>query len=294
MPTVYFIAEGGLANNLFQYFAAELMRKMYGYDEVKLTFQINLEFNLVIDDAKWKTICTRYQEGHPVPLDTTRNILMMGFFQRSEPFEADREYLRSLFTIDNLHYINRTVQIKNIVSYQTKHTVVPGPTDLTMHIRCGDFLDQKSLLFPTPSVLSSQLTDPSSLIELIRSIPHTTLYLVHDTLKEDWEKHYVAQFDCLNPVAIHGNMADDFDFLMKSHTLLLSASTFSWMAAFLGNATQVHIPYHSHYGGIEGTGQSLAGFHEGCKVYYSMDTWPTSQGMPANPAPSAAEEKETA
>jgi len=86
MKTVYFLVQGQFGNNLFQYFAAEIMKKIYGYDEVKPTFHINLEFNTVIEDPAFKTICARYMSGNIAQIDTSKDILMMGFFQRSEIF----------------------------------------------------------------------------------------------------------------------------------------------------------------------------------------------------------------
>lgn len=269
-PTVYFFTEGQLGNNLFQYFAAELIKKIYGYEEAKITLTINLEFNLVIDDEKFKTIITRYMEGNPVPLDTTRDILLMGFFQRSEIFEYERDYLLSLWNSDNTHYVNRNVQIKNIVNYQTKHTMEPTPRDLTLHLRLGDFATTGVL---TQNAPTSQIYDPAYLKALIQSIPHERLFIVHQKPKEDWEKEYEQHFDELNPIWIHGNLGDDFDFLMRSPTLITSASTLCWMAAFLGKGTSIHIPYNHAHGGKEGTGQNLDEYSLDCKVYYDVPTY---------------------
>ena len=68
-------------------------------------------------------------------------------------------------------------------------------------------------------------------------------------------------------------MGDDFDFLMKSNKIIISASTFSYMAAYLGNANEIHIPYNSYYGGEKGHEQHLGEFNEKCKVYYDMRYW---------------------
>ena len=120
MPAVLFVAEGNIADNLFQYFAAEIVKKIYEYDEVKLTFQVDLEANMFVDNEKFKMMVARYMQGDTIPIDTTRPILLMGSFQRSEIFEYERDHLLSLFRADNESYVNRTVQIKNIVNYKTK------------------------------------------------------------------------------------------------------------------------------------------------------------------------------
>ena len=54
--TVHFLIQGQFGNNFFQYLAGEIIKKIYGYDDVKPTFFINLEFNTVIDDAAYKKI----------------------------------------------------------------------------------------------------------------------------------------------------------------------------------------------------------------------------------------------
>ena len=271
---VSFTAEGPLGNNLFQYFAAEIIKKIYGYDEVQLTLPINLEFNLVIDDEKFKTIVTRYMEGDVVPLDTSRNILLMGFFQRSEILEFEREYLRSLFHKDNEHYINRTVRIKNIVQYVSKHTVQPQGDELTLHLSSN----------------TGQLYDPAFLKGIIKSIPHTRLFIVH----EDDHREYHRHFDELGATWIHGSLGDDIDFLMRSPRIITSASPVSWMAAFLGHAQHIYIPYNHHYGVKDGHGQSLAEYSPACIVYYDTAYWTTEKETPANPEPSATDASETA
>lgn len=275
MPAVLFVAEGNIADNLFQYFAAEIVKKIYEYDEVKLTFQVDLEANMFVDNEKFKMMVARYMQGDTIPIDATRNILLMGSFQRSEIFEYERDHLLSLFRADNESYVNRTVQIKNIVNYQSKLSVQPQETDLTLHIRLGD----------------SPLYDPEYLTTLIKSIPHQRLLIVH---QGTWEGEYKHAFDELNPTWIHGTVGDDFDFLMRSHHCI-TTSPFSWMAAFLGQGKEIHIPYNDFYGGKEGSNQNLDEFNMNCKVYYDAVYWtPTSKGTPANPESSSKDATESA
>jgi hypothetical protein len=150
MKTVKFLVQGQFGNNLFQYFAAEIIKKIYGYDEVKPTFEINLEFNTVIDDAKFKRIMTAYLNGDKVEIDTSKDILMYGFFQRSEIFLKEREFIRSLFIEDNNNNISNRIKISSIIKYKTKHTVEPTENDLVLHVRLAgtfqwaDFIDMEN------------------------------------------------------------------------------------------------------------------------------------------------------
>jgi len=265
MKTVYFFIQGQFGNNLFQYFAAELLKKIYGYDKVVPTFQINLEFNTIVDDVKFIEIIRKHIAGEKYELDTRRDILMMGYFQRSEIFRMERDYFLSLFNAENMNHISNRIQIGNIVKYQTKHTIQPTENDLTLHLRCGDFWDHENK--------RSQIYHPTHLKNIIQSIPHDKLYIVANKPDFDWEKEYYKEFDELNPVWINGNLGDDFDFLMKSNKIILSASTMSYMAAFLGQADEIHIPYNTFYGGVEEYGQSLADFSDKCRVYHDIGYW---------------------
>lgn len=265
MKTVYFFPNGQFCNNLFQYFAAEIVKKLYGYDEVKPTIVINLEFNTVISDEAFKKICEFDERGELYPIDTSKNILMNGYFQRSEIFKKYREYLKPLFNINNPNYISNRTCISNILKYQTKHTISPTENDLVMHIRLSDFYDKVHN--------TSQLYDPDQLKDIIKTITYDKLYIVSTSPNQSWEKEYLSYFDNLNPIYINGNAGDDFDFLLKSNKILTSASTYSWMGAYLGNASEVYIPYNTFHGGYESINQSLADFSDNCKVFYNMDYW---------------------
>ena len=99
------------------------------------------------------------------------------------------------------------------------------------------------------------------------------MYIVCNKPEFDWEKEYYKEFDELSPIWVNGNLGDDFDFLMKSKTLITSASTMAWMAAFLGEGTQFHIPYNTYYGGFESNSQSLAECSYNAKLYKDMTYW---------------------
>ena len=263
MKTVYFLVQGQFGNNLFQYFAAEIIKKMYGYDEVKPTFHINLEFNTIIEDDKFKLIINEYMEDRRYELNTTKDILMMGFFQRSEIFLFEREFIRSLFNEDNMNNISNRVKIGNIVKYKTNHTIEPQENDLVLHVRLGDFWDGTQ----------SQIYNPQDLKNIIKTITYDKLYIMYKSDK--LEKEYLSEFAELNPIMMSGSLGDDFDFMLKAKKLITSASTMSWMAAFLGNA-ETHIPYNTFYGGYQSNNQSLAICSDKSKVYTISYWFPKS------------------
>ena len=271
MKTVYFLIQGQFGNNLFQYFAAEIMKKIYNYDKVEPTFYINLEFNTIIEDDKFTAIAKEYIKGNIVNIDTSKDILLMGFFQRSELFKFEREYVRSLFTLENQNHISNRITIANIIAYKSNHEYKPTKNDLTLHLRCGDFWDHERGC--------SQIFDPVDIKQLVQSIPHDKLYIVAQKPTQHWEEVYYSMYDDLKPIWITGNLGDDFDFLLRSTKLITSAATMSYMAAFLGDAEEVHIPYNYFYGGVNQAGQHLAEFDDTIsKVHYNINTWLPPKG----------------
>jgi len=273
MKTVHFLVQGQFGNNLFQYFASEIIKKIYGYDVVKPTFQINLEFNTIIDDEKFKRIVHNHTNGNKYEVDTSKDILMIGFFQRSDIFLFERDYIRSLFNESNMNNISNRIKIGNIVKYKTKHTIEPQENDLVIHVRLAgafqwaDFIDIEKR--------TSQLYNPEDLKNIVKNITHDKLYIVCNTPNADWEKEYLKEFEELHPIIITGQLGDDFDFLLKAKKLITSASTMSWIAALLGNA-ETHIPYNTSYGGYESNSQSLAECNTNSKIYDITYWFPTS------------------
>ncbi len=267
VKTVKFFNQGSFGNNLFQYFAAEIIKKIYNYDKTEPTPYINLELNTIISDEHFVKIIQGYLNDNIYPIDTSKDILLMGFFQRSEIYMKEREFIKSLFIEENNSYISNRIRISNIFKYKSKHSENPKENDLTLHIRLRDFYDKEKQ--------TTQIYDPNYLKNIIKNIPHENLYIVCETPKEEWEREYLKEFESLSPQPkfISGNLGDDFDFLLKSKQLITSASTMCWIAAFLGDATSVHIPYNSFYGGYESIHQSLADFTSNCKIYYDTEYW---------------------
>ena len=208
--------------------------------------------------------------GNKYELDTSKDIIMIGFFQRSDIFLFERDYIRSLFNEDNMNNISNRIKIGNIVKYKSKHIIEPQENDLVLHVRLAgafqwaDFIDIEKK--------TSQLYNPQDIKNIIKDITYDKLYIVCNNPSSDWEKEYLTEFQDLNPVIITGQLGDDFDFLLKAKKLITSASTMSWIAALLGNA-ETYIPYNTTYGGYECNGQSLDKCDMNSKIYHNMTYW---------------------
>jgi hypothetical protein len=268
MKTVYFLVQGPFSNNLFQYFASEIVKKIYNYDEVKPTFTINLEFNTVIEDNTFKQIINEDIKGSKYEIDTSKDILMWGYFQRSEIFKQYNDYVKSLFNENNTNNISNRIKICNIYKYISKQTEQPGSNDLTVHLSLDSLYDKDNN--------KSQIFVPDEVKKIIKQIPHEKLFIVTDKPENKWSQEYLDQFNELNPkpTFIHGNLGDNFDFILKSSKLVTSADPLSWIGALLSNAKEVHVLYNSCYGGKSGHGQHLAEMDDTrCTVYDGLTYW---------------------
>jgi hypothetical protein len=188
-----------------------------------------------------------------------KDIHMNGFFQRSEIFEYLRDYIKEIYTAENKDFIND--------KYRICDTILPinplgGPNDLVVHIRLDDFIH---------SGHNSQIFNPIQTKNIIKSISYEKLYIVCDTLRYDWEKVYMSNFEDLNPIHISSSLLEDFSRLKSSNKILISASTLSWIGAYLGEASEIHIPYNSYHGGYKGNGPHLGSFSDKCILYTDME-----------------------
>jgi hypothetical protein len=264
--TVYFFVQGTFSNNLFQYFASEIVKKIYNYDEVKPIFTINLVFNTVIEDNTFKRIIEDDIKGSKYDLDTSKDILMWGFFQRSEIFKQYNDLIKSIFNENNTNNISNRIKICNIYKYISKHIEQPGSDDLTVHLSLESLYDKENN--------KSQMFVPEEIKKIIKQIPHEKLFIVTDKPENKWSQEYLEEFVELNPSFIHGNLGDNFDFILKSSKIITSADPLSWIGAQLSNAKEVHVLYNYYYEGKSGYEQHLAEMDDTrCTLYDGLTYW---------------------
>ena len=264
MFTVYLTNSGRFANNLFQYFAAQIIKKIFRCREVKYVSTPPLHC-YIINDENFKKIIHSYvnlQDKNsyllPKNFGIHKDIHMNGFFQRSEIFEYLRDYIKEVYTIENKDFINDKYRICDTIS---NIPALGDSKDLIVHIRLDDFIHQG---------YNSQIFNPLQIKNIIKSISYDKLYIVCDKLRYDWEREYMNFFNDLNPIHVSSTLIEDFSHMKSANKILISASTLSWIATYLGDANEVHIPYNSYHGGYEGTGPHLGSFNNKCIVYHDM------------------------
>lgn len=259
--TVYFSTDqnrnGRFGNNVFQYMAAEIIKKIYNLNDVKSVEIIPTTSHLKIDDSAFIDILNSHIHGNTKQMDTSQVIVLEGFFQRSDLLEYFRQYIKSLMRQNNCTSINSKIKVCDIVTYQPKQYPDYDPdNDLVLHLRLDDFLNH------TPG----NLFDAIDIREkIVKTIKFRKLYIVCDKLKHDWEKEYVSHFAEFNPVFTDGTMLDDYAFLMNAKRIIISQSTFAWTAVFLGSPQEVYIPLNPNYG--PHTNFFLGCFSNNCRTF---------------------------
>jgi len=191
-----------------------------------------------------------------------------GYFQKSNIFLYLRQILLKYFNVLNNTYINNTYinnyynipnehKISDFCGIHTKHTIECDKS-LILHLRLDDFIHNNS----PPNIF-----DMVELSKYIDSISFTKLYIVCDILTKNWEIKYVNYFtNKYNAIILNGTFMDDFNLLKLSNRLVTSQSTFCWIAAYLGNAQEVFIPYSNFHK----EHQILKECHENCTIKYDI------------------------
>tara|TARA_R110000796_G_scaffold20781_5_gene61665 strand:+ start:14032 stop:14805 length:774 start_codon:yes stop_codon:yes gene_type:complete len=227
MVDVEFI--GGLGNNMFQYAAGRIIadKKGYNLNTTNLN-QLDQFFKNVKNITDRKSLNDPVlQIGYETTVgpqtyieqevaDFKGTIKVKGFFQRHELYNAHRDQLLKWFKTD------------------VKLEKVPGENDLVLHVRLGDYMG-----------LGWQL-DTGIFIDILK--------------KENYNKYFIVTDEPDNPIidnilqtvdggeVVSTDKISDFEFLCRSSLLVLSHSSFSWWASFLGNARKVIVPYNGNKG----------------------------------------------
>jgi hypothetical protein len=266
---VSFHQSGRTGNLLFQYTACKLISLLYGHEYVPLQDIINItkdsasrnktitinedEFSEIInifgeDAAETKNRGDEYFSGMK-----HKNIILNGYFQKSDLFVPYRQQLISMILNEN----NNDYWIKNDIAfyvkdilYSTKHSIENlDENDIVINLRLDDFIQMPN---PKSDILPPQyyLNILENLVsEFAKKQIYPKIYIVCDCIKYDWEHRYLSFFDKYTPILIQKPLGHDIALMRDANILIHSNSTLCWIASFFSTLPNKNrfIPKTFHY-----------------------------------------------
>lgn len=216
---------GGLGNNMFQFAIGKIIADIKGYNlQCDAIAQLNKYFSNINNVSDRTSVyespmqlgygstsrCIQHIDINDV-IDHKGSVQLKGFFQKYYLYENRLDMLRDLFDYDDGNFEK------------------PLYNDLVVHIRWGDYVALNHYMLP------------ETYIDIINSIDYDRCILVTD----DPHNPMMAKFGVLKNYKIfHGGVLEDFTFMKCARNLIISQSTFSWWAAFLGHQERVYVPLY--------------------------------------------------
>lgn len=199
-----------------------------------------------VDDYTW------YRWSQDKSILGHTDIFLNGFFQRLDILYPYRDYIKSLFHVDNHEWINSAVRVSDIAR---NYDEIESPSDdeIVMHVRMGDFIHDQ---------YNAHILHPEYYTQILDKI-HTggKFTIVCDSLKNPTEEEYIRQFDKYSAEFRSTTMIGDFNYIRKAKRIICSNSTYAFMASFLGDPKEIYMAWTNFY-----KEQALYPFTENCTI----------------------------
>ena len=222
--SVSYCVSGRFANNLIQYFAAKVLCKLTGK---KYRYKLRTNSQKTIDDIVYLKVYDNIKNNN-ITLDG--DILLTEFYQQKEWILQEREYLLSLISDDNEDSINDTYKISDLSKAINEFKDTTENEELVIHVRLDDYFHQGH---------NSDVIDPYTLADYVNTLGFNKHKIICDVLREEWERKYmdILLKNIPNSKVINNSLLDDFCIMYYAKNIVLSRSTFSWMASILSPYT---------------------------------------------------------
>ena len=233
MRTLYLFSHWQTGNTAIQLAVAALLMDTYGFDRIeKISDGYIPSFQMrSFTDANWEATSEFILQGEdPLYFRETDNLIQQGYFQKSEPLVEKRARILHLFNDPRLHFpISQSgATIKDLL--EDAAPIELRDTDVVLHIRLGDYRD------------AQRIADPAPQLAILRAAKPPRLIIVCQAPKTDAERNYLKFFEEFRPIFQHGTELEDFATLRSAKRILVTNSTFSWAAAWIGSASERWIP----------------------------------------------------
>lgn len=163
------------------------------------------------------------------------NICLEDYFQYSIPLVEHRDMILQNFRTDTSIVSRQGYTLKEFAT--SVSPIALDPDDIVLHVRLGDFIVSNYIDFKSGFVI-----DPAPQIAILRRELRKRLIIVCAKPTTDMEHNYLKLFEEFHPVIHHGTELEDFGILRNANRIMVTNSTFSWMAAYMGHAKSRWIP----------------------------------------------------
>jgi hypothetical protein len=238
MRTLHVYSHWQTGNSIIQLAVASICAEEFGFEQVtrydsnKVAEPIPL-----IKDHMWEIIYDYLGQGRDPRMSVfyENDTLLQGYYQDSVPLVQLRERIMTAFKNDTRLHFPITCSGATITDLLSAVSPVElRPTDVVVHVRLGDFHKANLVIDPAPQL--------AILREIRRSEPETRVILVCQAPKTEAEQNYLRFFEEFRPIIQSGTEVEDFAVLRSANRILVTNSTFSWAAAWLGTASERWIP----------------------------------------------------
>lgn len=211
-----FYSGGRMGNKMFEYAIARIIAESKGYRLYTIPIEGFENTKTVVNGA---TITRNlYYNNHLFRLNIPHikqhkgGIVLQGYFQRYDLIKEHKEKIKQWFHVENDNWEK------------------PGDNDLVVHIRLGDYKD-----------IGNNYLGFDYYYSTIKSETYDKCYIVTDEpTHED-----IKKLESLGCEIVSRSTMEDYYFLRNAKKLVISHSTFSWWAAYLGEAHTIHFPIHN-------------------------------------------------
>ena len=125
------------------------------------------------------------------------------------------------------HYRDHKAAIRTLLHFDHPASYAPGPEDLVVHLR----------------LTGAGATEPPDLSYVVKLIKAWRTHAVVIVTDDPSHQFIHDNFREPNTVVVRATKEEDFATLLRAKRLVLTPSTFGWMAAFLGQAEEVFFPF---------------------------------------------------
>ena len=230
---------GRFGNNLIQYFVTKIFQH---YLNIHFNNSYKYIFNssdtikkyddyITVDDDNLDKSIESLSKPKPLEEFKNKHVIFNGYFQNADFLIKHRQYVLFIFNTDNEDRINEEYLVKDIATFIKNYSPIVKDSDIVVHLRLDDFHDK--------------VTPVQTIIDILNQIKnkYSDIYVVVDKIKYLYEVNYINSICYSHKVnLITNSMLNDFSFLYHSKNIIISNSTFAWVAAYLGKAEYNWVP----------------------------------------------------